>query len=144
VKQPFALDGFPEAIDNLLSLPLALQRPVLRKVMADALQPLSSAVKSASPHLYGDLERNLIIGTRLNKRQTSLNRVDKATVEVHFGTSDPAGIANEFGNNHQSANPFFRSNWEREKQPILTHIKQSLGPMIELFAARRAKRLARK
>lgn len=134
---PFRLEGGRQVLDNLAELPKATQKNVLKRVLTKALEPIASNVKAKAPHLFGDLEKDLHIGVKLNKRQTALNKADKASTEVHFGTSDPAGMMNEFGNSRQAAQPFFRSEWEGGKHNALESIKRDLGSEIMAAVARR-------
>lgn len=143
MKQPFRLDGSRQLLDTLKQLPTTTERSILRGTLKDALKPLAKEVKANAPTLWGDLEDDLHIGTRLNRRQASLNRADKATVEVHFGTNDPAGMMNEFGNANMAAQPFFRRAWSFHQLPILNFIKSDLGTRIVKGAERIAKRRAR-
>lgn len=141
-KRPFTLDGGRELLDNLAALPKSTQSGVLRRVMSKALKPIADEVKRDAPERYGDLEESLIEGgkNKLNKRQRSLNKDRPKETQVHFGTADPAGIANEFGNAHQRAQPFFRSAWEGGKEGALRTIERDLGQEIVDTAARRARR----
>lgn len=140
MKQPLRLDGAQEAIEALGKLPKTQSRTALRSVLRRAIKPIAADTKANAPYLWGDLEESLVIGTKLNRRQTALNRGDKATVEVHFGTSDPAGIAAEFGNSHQAAKPFFRAAWESGKHQALRSVSSDLGKSILRAAARLARR----
>lgn len=144
-KQPFKLEGGRALLDTLADLPKATQQGVLRRVMNKAIEPIAANVKAKAPKLYGDLEKSLITGgkNKLNKRQRSLNRESRNETQVHFGTSDPAGIANEFGREGQAANPFFRSEWESGKDGARRTIERELGGEIVKTATRRAKRMAK-
>ena len=143
-KQQFSLDGGNELIDTLGALPLTVQKPILRRAARASLEPLAKQVQSNAPVLFGDLEESLVIGTKLNRRQAALNRADKADVEVHFGTTDPAGFLNEYGSGRQKAQPFFRSAWEGGKLGVLARLSSLLGNEIVAGAQRWAKRGGRR
>lgn len=144
MKLDFRLDGGRQLLDTLAGLPKPLQTRVLRNVMREALEPIAAQVKADAPVLWGDLEEDLHIGVKLNKRQTSLNRENKKVTQLHFGTNDPAGMMNEFGTSEMPAQPFFRSAWEGGKFRALETIKSRLGEIIVRSAARHGKRKARK
>lgn len=141
---PFRMDGGRQLLDVLADLPKSTQSATLRRVMKKAIEPIAENVKANAPTRYGDLEEDLKVGTKLNKRQRALNRENKGETQLHFGTVDPAGIANEFGNSHQRAQPFFRSEWEGGKAGALRTIEQELGTEIVKTAERRARRAKRK
>jgi hypothetical protein len=71
-----------------------------------------------------------------------MNKEGKGDFEaqLHFGTSDPAGMMNEFGNYHMEAQPFFRAEWEGRKYKIIDDIGDILGPQIEAAGARLRKK----
>ncbi len=144
-RMPFKLEGGRDLLNTLADLPKAAQQGVLRRVMTKAIEPIAKNVTAKAPKRFGDLEESMTTGgkNKLNKRQRSLNRESRNETQVHFGTADPAGIASEFGNEHQAAQPFFRSEWESGKDGARRTIERELGDEIVKTATRRAKRLAK-
>lgn len=129
-------------LQALATLPNSVQNAFLRGMLRKALKPLAVAVKSKTPVKFGDLKSREIIGTKLTKRQASFNRGEDrvGNIEVHFGTADPAGQMDEFGNSRQQARPFFRPEWEARKGGILAQIEAELGAHIILSMQRRVDR----
>lgn len=90
-------------------------KAISRRALKRAADPILAAYQSNTTRLTGRLIRSEVIGTRLNKRQTALNRRESASaVEVHIGTNDPAGVQEEFGNVHQAPHPALRPAWDTE------------------------------
>lgn len=143
MKVTFKLEGADELRANLRKLTQATRRNQLRRVLKDAMDPLARAVKARAPKRYGDLEENLVVGTKLTKRQRQMS--SKSEVQLHFGTADPAGLMEEFqlGNNKDST-PFFRPEWEGRKRSILDYIGRELGNLVMKAAARADRKAARK
>lgn len=140
MRAPFTFSGGEEVISALKQLPKATQNNTLRRVLREAMEPIATEVKGNAPTKWGDLEESLVTGTKLNKRQSSMNRENRKVTQLHFGTSDPAGIANEFGNSHQAAQPFFRQAWESGKFRALATIGLKLADQIYAAVARRQRR----
>lgn len=142
MKADFKLEGAEELLANLRKLTNATKRNQLRGVLKDAIAPLAQAVKARAPKRYGDLEKNLIVGTKLTKRQRS--DATKSEVQIHFGTADPAGMMEEFQLAHnQSSTPFFRPEWEGQKRSILDFIGREMGMRIQRAADRADRKKAR-
>lgn len=152
-REPFKLEGGRELIQTLGELTKPTQRAMLMRNLRRAIKPLAEAVKAAAPYDWGDLQENLIVGTRLVKRQREMNLFGgkspagfgfkDATAELHFGTADPAGLMNEFGLGNNPVNPFFRPHWEGMKYSIRDEIAKTLGDDIVNAGVRAAKRRAR-
>ena len=125
-------------------------KAVLRRVGIKALRPMAETARSLAPDdpttPDPDLESSITVGTKLNKRQAGMARKDqnKALVTVYMGTNDPAGLQNEFGNVHQSPQPFMRPAFSAHAEGAIKIVAQELGPEIEKTAARLAKRRAAK
>lgn len=146
-REPFRLDGAEELIKTFGELTRPTQRNALMRRLRKEIQPLADAVKAKAPYEWGDLESNLLVGTRLTKRQSSMARANgdkRSQAELHFGTADPAGMMSEFqlGNNRNSA-PFFRPEWEGRKRAIRDAIARNLGNDIVEAGVRAAKRRAK-
>lgn len=125
-------------------------KAVLRRVATKALEQMAETARGLAPDdpatQSNDLKASITVGTKLNKRQARLARRDqnKSTVTVYMGTADPAGIQNEFGNVHQSPQPFLRPAFDAHKMEAIQIVATELGPEIERTAARIAKRRASK
>lgn len=123
-----------------------LGRPVAKRVGTRALKkaadPILKAYKAGTTVASGNLVASEVAGTRLNKRQARINRkAGKSEVEVHIGTSDPAGIQEEFGNINQAPHPALTPAWEREGgQKAVDRIGTELWSDIERTAARAARK----
>lgn len=138
------IEGLRELEAALANLPKATGKNVLRRVLKKAAAPIESDAAAAAPEFAGLLRRDVKTAARLTRRQAGLaRRQGKSTVEVHVGVSDPAGLQNEFGNQHQQAQPFMRPAWDANKDAALRTIADDLGSEIERAAARLARKAAR-
>lgn len=142
VGPPFRMTGQRELYAKFAQLPKATQRNVLLRTLKEAIAPLAAAVTAKVPYLTGTLEEHQFTGEtrQLTRRQKRMEqRADRGqfVALVHFGTADPAGMMNEFGNAHQAPQPYFRQEWEARKVGLITTIGEILGPQIEAAAARR-------
>lgn len=139
------VEGLRELEAALADLPRATGKNVLRRVLLKAADPIQADAAAAAPEMSGRLRRDVSTGTRLTRRQAAMNRkLGKSEVEVHVGVKDPAGVQNEFGNEHQRAQPFIRPAWDANKEGALATISSELGTEIEKAAARAARRAARR
>lgn len=120
----------------------ATRKTLSRRALKAAAEPILADYQANTVVATGVLLSNEVMGTRLNRRQSRMNkRLGKAEVEIHVGTSDPAGIQQEFGNRHQAAAPALTPAWEREGgDKALGRIGDELWPEIERTAARQAKK----
>jgi hypothetical protein len=142
VKQPFRLDGVGDVLRALTALTPPTQKNALMRTLRREIAPLADAVKAKSPLLFGDLEESLITGTKLTRSQRR-EAGRKPTAELHFGTTDPAGMWEEFGSIHNDANPFFRPEWEGRKYSIRDNIGRTMGNEIVQAGVRAARKRAR-
>lgn len=143
---PFVLKGGPALYQTLGELTRPTQRNALMRTLKQEIQPLADAVKAATPVKFGDLEGSEIVGTKLTKRQRSLDRraaEGPATATLHFGTADPAGMMEEFGLGNNPIHSYFRPEWEARKMSILEGIGNTLGDEIVSAGVRAARRNAR-
>jgi len=139
------VEGLRELEAALADLPKATGKNVLKRVLLKAAKPIEDDAAANAPELSGRLRRDVKTGTRLTRRQAAMNRkLGKSEVEVHVGVSDPAGVQNEFGNEHQRPQPFLRPAWDANSEGALETIKSELGTEIDKAAARVAKRAARR
>lgn len=123
---------------------------VLRRVGIKALQPMAETARQLAPDDRAtggnDLKASIVVGTRLTPRQAREARKDenRSTVTVHVGTSDPAGLQQEFGNVNHGPQPFMRPAFDQHKVEAVQILAKELGPEIEKTAVRLAKRRAAK
>ena len=138
------MEGSERLYKVFAELPRATQRNVLLRTLKEVIEPLANAVANKAPYLTGYLSAHQFIGPdrMLTRRQRRMEREERGdfVAKVHFGTADPAGMMNEFGNAHQAAQPYFRQEWEARRMGMVTDIGDRLGPEIEAAAARIAKR----
>jgi hypothetical protein len=147
-REPFRLDGAEELIKTFGELTRPTQRNALLRTAKEAIEPLAAAVKARAPYEWGDLDENLLVGTRLTRRQASMARSfgdKRSQVEVHFGTADPAGMMNEFqlGPHNKNSAPFFTPEWEGRKYKMRDDVGRILGEQIVSAGVRAARRRAR-
>lgn len=138
------IKGLKELDRALGELPKLTAKAVLRKILKEAGEPLASAARQNSPRLTGHLIETVDVGTKLSRRQATLHRKEtkdsRDFSEAFVGTTDPAGMQDEFGNKHQPAQPWLRPAWDAQKQNVLFIITHRLWVVIEEAAARVAKR----
>ncbi|HAF38070.1 MAG TPA: hypothetical protein DCG72_03715 [Gammaproteobacteria bacterium] len=142
------VEGLRELEASLIALGNATAaKSVGRKVLRKAGKPIADAAKSLAPddpNTSKDLKASIDIGTKLNKRQRKFARKEtKSHVEIHVGTSDPAGIQQEFGNVNHGPQPFMRPAWAANKFKALKIIKTELSGEIVKAAKRLAAKAAR-
>ena len=144
MRVPFRLHGDKALLGTFRELPRLVQSAVLRRTLQDVIGPFAERVVARAPEFTGFLQFSLMEGgyARLTPRQKRFEREVRSQfgAEVHFGTSDPAGMMKEFGNANMPADPFFRGEWERSKMDILHDIERDLGDQITAGAARVAAR----
>lgn len=145
VKVTVRTSGLKELEQALGQLPKAVGKAVLRRVAKKALQPFDASWRSKAPRLTGSLEESGGVGTKLTRRQASLNRRrdDKASIEMFAGANDPAAVPQEFGTVDQAAQPFMRPAWDETKGEALEIVERDLAGEIDKSARRLAKRNAR-
>lgn len=148
------IEGLRELEASLAQLPKATGRNTLRRVLKLAAEPIKEAARAKAPvdtdpasspgRAPGTLRDSIIVGTKLTKRQArDAKKETKAFSEIHVGTSDPAGVLQEFGTFKEPAQPFMRPAWEGNKDNALKIIGDQLGTEIEKSAARLARKAAR-
>lgn len=138
------VEGLRELEKALADLPKSTARSAIRRALRSAAEPLVNAAQENAPKLTGELEKSIIVGTRLTKRQARAARKEgKYFSEIHVGTSNPAGVPQEFGTFKEGAQPFMRPAWDGTKDQVLDGIKDSLAEEIEKARARLARKAAR-
>jgi hypothetical protein len=141
VVERVKLTGFRELEQTLLGLPSAVAKRIGRKALRDGGKPILEKYKARTKVKSGHLQESEVMGTRLNRRQRKLTPKPGASViELHIGTTDPAGIQEEFGI-RQAANPSLTPAWDSEGgTTAIDRIGKSLGDGIERQAKRDAKK----
>ena len=140
----FKIEGLRETERALSSLPRATAKNVTRRVLRKRAKPIEQAAEANAPSLSGALKGDVKTGTRLNRRQSAMNRkMGKSEVEVHVGVNDPAGVQTEFGNEHQSADPWLRPAWDANWRGALDGIAADLWTETKKAADRAARKAAR-
>jgi HK97 gp10 family phage protein len=140
------IHGLKEVERNLRALEKhTTAKGVARRVLKLAGKPVADKAQSLAPDdpstSGDDLKASIGVSTRLNKRQArAARRGGKSGVEVYVGTSDPAGIQQEFGNRNHPAQSFMRPAWMATKLQALKVVTDEF--MTEV--SRAAKRLAQK
>lgn len=101
----FEIEGLDALLENLNRLPKTFGEFALEDAGRYALIPFLMTVRGLAPtdnptetpkRAPYTLRDSYIISTRLNERQTRLNKKPNY-VEVHAGTNDPVGTWREFG-----------------------------------------------
>ena len=141
----FKLTGGRELEAALAEFAKPVAKAVARRALKKAADPILKAYQANTTVATGRLQESEVAGTRLNRRQTKLNRrLGKSEVEVHIGTADPGGLQEEFGNAHQSPHPALRPAWDAEGgQRAVDRIGAELKIDLEKTAARVARRAAK-
>jgi hypothetical protein len=142
------LEGFAELDKGLADLSKAAGKGALRRALKTAAEPVAAAANALAPvGDTGNYAQSFHYGTKLTKRQAKLHRKmfkdDKASVEGFVGTTDPAGVQQEFGNQNHGPQPALRPAWDAEAQPTLDRLKTELATEIDKAVARARKRAAR-
>ena len=146
MSSSFTFTGGKELERALAEFAKPMAKAVARRALKKAADPILSAYQAGTTVKSGALQRNEVVGTRLNKRQARMNKklASKSAVEVHIGTADPGGIQEEFGNRNQSPHPALRPAWDADGgQKAVDRIVSVLGPEIAKTAARVAKKAAK-
>lgn len=145
-RDVFSLEGGRALEAALAEFSRPMAKNVGRRALKRAADPIFKVYKANTTVASGDLIGAETVGTKLNKRQSRLNRknASKSAVEVHIGTADPAGIQEEFGNRHQAPNPSLSVAWAAEGgQKATTRIGEELAEDIKKTAARVARKAAK-
>ena len=134
--------GFRELENALVELATNDAKRIGRFSLRKAAKPILADFKAGTTVATGDLQESERIGTHtnLNRRQKRLTpKPGPSEIEVHVGTSDPAGILEEFGG-RQAANPALTPAWDKHGgQTALRTIGKEAGAAIERAAARKKK-----
>lgn len=148
MRERVKLEGFKELDEELGQLGKRMGKPVLRRALKKAAEPLADIANSLAPvGPTGNLSRSFVYSTKLNKRQASMHRKmfrdDRASVEGFVGTNDPAGVQQEFGNIRHGPQPSLRPAWDQDRMPMLERLKEELRAEIDKAVARAARKAAK-
>ncbi|MEO1067394.1 MAG: HK97-gp10 family putative phage morphogenesis protein [Pseudomonadota bacterium] len=126
----------------------ATRKTVARRVLKQSGQPIADQANRLAPDdasTDGGLSQSYAVSTKLTKTQKrALRRQSKSAVEMYVGTSDPAGLQQEFGNSQHGAQPHLRPAWDGEKDQVLKSIIDGMEADLTKVIARIAKRKANK
>ena len=142
------LSGFAELEKKLDQLTKAAGKGVLRRALKKAAMPIADAANEFAPvGSTGSYAQSFSYSTKLTKRQRGLHRKmfrdDKAAVEGFVGTSDPAGVQQEFGNINHGPQPALRPAWDGGREQLLEDLGRELWTEFEKSAARAARKAAK-
>lgn len=139
------IKGLKELDKALGELPKSTAKATLRRVLVEGGELIASAARRGAPVDHHYLYESIDVSTKLNRRQRSLHKEQggKAFQEMFVGTNNPAGVQQEFGNEHNAAQPFMRPAWDAKKQEALERITNLLWGEIEKSAQRVAKKTAK-
>lgn len=119
-------------------------KAAMRRALTEAGKITQNVAQENAPKLTGQLQVSINVGTKLTKRQARMARkAGKDDVEVHIGTSNPAGIPQEFGTFKESAQPFLGPAWDSTQNQVLDKIGTESWVQIEKTARRIASKAAR-
>lgn len=128
----------------------ATAKNVMRRALKDAGEPVAEDVNDNAPvGRQVNLSKSYKYGTKLNPSQRSKQnklfreQANKPLVVGYIGTSDPAGVQQEFGNINHPAQIHFRPVWDSSKLSVLNKIRLSLKKNVA-NAVKRAKKKALK
>lgn len=144
-RQTFRFEGGRDLERALAEFAKPMAKAAGRRVLKKAADPILEVYREQTTVKTGTLQRLETSGTKLTRRQArTVKREGKSDVEIHIGTSDPAGVQEEFGNAHQAAHPALRPAWDQEGgQTAVDRIASGLWVDIEKTAARVARRAAK-
>jgi HK97 gp10 family phage protein len=147
------LSGFKELEAQLDNLSKSAGRGALRRSLYRAAEPTAKLASSRAPRLTGRLQESVIVGAKLNGRQTKLHRRmfqdDRSSIELFVGPSYLLGDGGrhghlvEFGTRKMAAQPFMRPAWDEDKMNMLDRLKENLWQEIQKAVARAERRAAR-
>lgn len=148
MSETVKLTGFKELEAELEKMTAGMGKGILRRALKKAAQPIATAANDFAPvGETGKYAQSFSYSTKLSKRQAGLHRKifrnDKASVEGFVGTSDPAGVQQEFGNINHGPQPALRPAWDGGKMQVLDDLGRELWVEIEKTAARAARKAAK-
>ncbi|WP_406735889.1 HK97-gp10 family putative phage morphogenesis protein [Thioclava sp. GXIMD4215] len=161
------IDGLSESDRALDNLGKSMSKPVMRRSMRKAAEPMRAKAAELAPKKSGGLSRSVKIGSTLNGSQRKLRRKmtleERTAIELFLGPSYVKGDGGnhghlvEFGTKpHMNAGefagtmhpgtapqPFMRPAFDAEAEQTVERLKPILWQEIEKAAKRAAQRAAR-
>ncbi len=121
------------------------RKGVARRVLKRAAKLFADRANELAPRGdQGALEESYGVGTKLTKRQAKqARREGRDDVFMYAGTSDPAGLQQEFGNARHSAQPHARPAWDATQQAIFDQIQSDMTAEVSKAVARAERKAAR-
>lgn len=114
-------------------VPFKLKRE-LAQTIQDEAEELRDAIAEAAPVASGKLKESVRVTRGRNTLQLFVDAGgDLTTKEVRAGsgTSYDYALAQEFGNEHQAANPFFYSTYFERRDAIRQRISDKVAEILE-------------
>ncbi|WP_267348134.1 HK97-gp10 family putative phage morphogenesis protein [Sphingomonas sp. GM_Shp_2] len=100
--------GTKDIARRLDAMSKALQRKTIIPVLIKNTRPIADDMRDKAPRRSGQLANSVAVSTRLSPHQATVNE-PIAQFEVYVGPGPlPQAIQEEFGNDHQPAEPFIR------------------------------------
>jgi HK97 gp10 family phage protein len=142
-KELFRVEGLSDLLEGLQELPKATANNTLKRFLIQVAEPIRSDAERRAPHETGRLQRSIVVGTKLSRRQRAQHE-KKSAVEVFVGPgSMPRAITQEFGAAQHGPKPYMRPAWDANNVRAFETMRDLLAAEIEKAAARIARKAAR-
>ena len=148
------IEGLRELEQQLDNLTKAAGKGALRRSLYKAAEPTAALAQTKAPRLTGKLQGSIIVGAKLNGRQTKLHRRmfrdGRSSIELFVGPSYLLGDGGrhghlvEFGTVKMAAQPFMRPAWDQDHRAMIERLKAELWADIQKAVARAERRAARR
>lgn len=149
------IEGARELKLALRNLGKSLGKGVLRRVGKKRLVPMRDAAIANAPEKFGDLKKDIKVGTTLAKSQRgrrgehigggAFRTPSKDDVTVYMGPGLlPQAIIQEFGSFKEDAQPYMRPAFDAEADGVIDGIGDDLWAEIAKTAARQRRKAARR
>lgn len=137
------VEGLKEIDAALAELPKATGRNVMRRVGLKRMQPIAETMRQLAPDDPAtggnDLKASINVTTKKPKRHRR-----ESEVEIYAGPDRrPAGVQQEFGNQHHGPQPFVRPAWDQHEDGLLPGLADDFWPELKKAADRQARKTAR-
>lgn len=157
MKPSLSLAGAADLDRALQAMAKTTAKRTARKAMARALSPVEEAARALAPvGPTGNLREGVTVSHKLNPSQAAeAGREGRDEAIMYVGSNSPHAHLVEFGTaprHHESGkfvgamppNPWMRPAWDDNTGRVLDGLTEALAAEINAFAARAAKRAARK
>lgn len=139
--------GFKSLADDF-DASKATVKNTMRAGMKDALQPMADRANQLAPNdpeTPGGLSQSYHVGTQLTPRQKRLAKKEpKDFATVYMGTTDPAGVPQEFGTVNHPAQPHIRPAFAQEARATIDRLAQTLRARLDKAIARARRKTLKK